>query len=62
MRLITGKKKKMFLYLTASSESSKFGKGLFARASNSNKQCVAPIDADDAVNPGQMFQSIIKQD
>lgn len=47
--------------LTASSEGSKLGERLLAGAPHTDEQCMATINADDAVHSGQMFQSIIKE-
>lgn len=51
----------VFYNLTAGSEGSELGEGLLARAPHTDEQCMATINADDAVHACQMFQSIIKQ-
>lgn len=50
-----------FYNLTASREGSKLGERLLARAPHTDEQCMASINAEYAVHPGQMFQSVIKQ-
>lgn len=52
----------MLYNLTASSEGSKLSERLLARASHTNKQRMATVNAYNAVHSGQMFQSIIKKD
>lgn len=47
--------------LTASSKGCKLGERLLSRAPHTDEQRMATVDANYAVNPGQMFQSIIKQ-
>lgn len=51
----------VFHNLTAGSERSELGEGLLAGACYTNEQCVATINANYTVHPGQMFQSIVKQ-
>lgn len=52
----------MLYNLTASSEGSKLSERLLARAPHTNKQCMATVNAYNAVHSGQMFQGIVKKD
>lgn len=46
--------------LTACSEGSELGEGLFARTFHTNEQSVGAVDAEDSVHSCQMFQSIVE--
>lgn len=51
----------MMDYLISCSVGSKLCKRLFSWTTNANQQCMTTVHSDDAVNDGQVFQSIIKK-